>query len=445
MNRALKIYPTGKLIGDLSIPGDKSISHRSVMLAGLADKPVRVNNFLFADDCCSTISCMEALGVKVTRIEDNSLIVTGNGLLGLTEPNNVLDAGNSGTTIRLLTGILAAQNFITMITGDESLRRRPMGRVITPLKQMGCRIRGRDKDRFAPLAILPVDTVNGIEYNMPVASAQVKSAVLLAGLFAKSPTTVLEPVRSRDHTELMMEAFGVKLARNDTTVTLYPTAELHPPSSLDVPGDISSAAFWLVAASVIPGSRLCLRNVGINPTRTGIIDVLVNMGADISLINQRLSGKEPVADIIVNYSKLRGITIEGEDIPRLIDEIPILTVAALSAAGTTVIKGAGELRVKETDRLAAVTAEFAKMGAVIHEHPDGLEIVGNQRLSFALCQSYHDHRIAMTMAIAGASGEGVQIANAECVRISYPNFFTELNRIANCVEEPFNEKVNNSH
>lgn len=435
MSRSVRIHPAGRLIGDLSIPGDKSISHRSVMLAGLAARPVRVNNFLFADDCCSTIACMEKLGVEITRIDDTSIIIKGNGLRGLTEPDSVLDAGNSGTTMRLLTGILAAQPFVTIITGDESLRHRPMGRIVSPLKQMGCQIRGRDQDRFAPLAVLPVDTVNSIEYTMSVASAQVKSAVLLAGLFAQGPTTISEPVRSRDHTELMLEAFGIKLERHDATVTLFPPADLLPPASFDVPGDISSAAFWLVAASVIPGSRLCLRNVGINPTRTGIIDALVNMGADISLINQRVSGQEPVADIIVCHSNLRGITLEGKDIPRLIDEIPILTVAALFAEGTTIIRGAEELRVKETDRLAAVAAEFTKMGAVICERPDGLEIAGKQHLAFATCRSYHDHRIAMTMAIAAAAGQGAQLADTECVRISYPDFFAELNRIASCVEE----------
>jgi len=433
MNNYQMIHPATALTGDVCIPGDKSISHRTVMLAGLADQPVQVNNFLLADDCCSTIACMQALGVEIRRLDDSSIIIKGNGLHGLKEPYNILDAGNSGTTIRLLTGILAAQPFISIVTGDESLRQRPMGRVITPLTKMGANIRGRDNDRFAPLAVLPVSDLAGIEYNMSVASAQVKSAILLAGLFAKSPTTLIEPVQSRDHTELMMEAFGVKLQRNHNSVTLYPPAGLQAPTSFDVPGDISSAAFWLVAASVIPGSSLVLRNVGVNPSRTGIIDVLIGMGADIRLLNERLSGKEPVADIAVNYSQLRGIRIEGEIIPRLVDEIPILTVASLAAEGTTIIRGAGELRVKETDRLTAVTAEFSKMGAVIQESRDGLEIAGKQLLSFALCDSYHDHRIAMTMAVAGAFGQGAQIISADCVRISYPDFFEELNRLACCV------------
>ncbi|HWR45265.1 3-phosphoshikimate 1-carboxyvinyltransferase [Sporomusa sp.] len=426
MGEVIKLNPTNGLVGTVNIPGDKSISHRSVMLAGLADTPVKVTNFLHAADCWSTIDCMRAMGVSVEQDESGGLTITGRGFYGLSEPYDVLNAGNSGTTIRLLTGLLGAQSFFSVMTGDASLRKRPMARVITPLAKMGLNILGREQSRYAPLAITPAKQVTGIEYAMPVASAQVKSAILLAALYANSPTIITEPMPSRDHTERMFETFGIPVTRTGNAITLEPVQELTAPELINVPGDISSAAFWLVAASIIPNSQLTLVNVGINPTRTGILDVLKQMGADITITNERWSGREPVADIIVRSAQLKGVTIEAEIIPRLIDEIPVLAVAALFAEGQTVVQGAEELRVKETDRLKAVTLELGKMGAEITETPDGLVIEGPQKLSFAVCYSHDDHRMAMALAVAGVASQGVEIGEPDCVKISYPDFFAVL-------------------
>ncbi len=420
------VKPIRRLTGEIAVPGDKSISHRSVMLAGLADSPVRIGNFLAAADCLSTVACMRALGVKVDRVGETELIVKGNGLFGLGEPEDVLDAGNSGTTMRLLTGILAGQPFYSVLTGDASLRRRPMARIIAPLTKMGCRIHGREQSRFAPLAIMPADGIRGIDYDMPVASAQVKSALLFAGMFADGPTRLTEPYLSRDHSERMLQTFGAKVSRKGLTVTLAPVQDLVAPAVIDVPGDISAAAFWLVAATVIPGSRLRLTNVGVNPTRTGIIDILRRMGADITVTAERRAGEEPVADLVVASAELQGTTVEGEIIPRLIDEIPVLAVAALFAKGRTVISGAEELRVKESDRLQAITRELAKMGANIEETPDGLHIDGPQPLSAASCDSHADHRMAMALAVAGMAAAGVEIDDADSVAISYPQFFAHI-------------------
>lgn len=425
MGEVMNIQSARSLTGVISIPGDKSISHRSVMFASLASTPVRIRNFLFAQDCLSTVSCMKALGATVEISENKELTVTGRGLRNLREPENIMDAGNSGTTLRLLMGILAAQPFFSAFTGDDSLRKRPMGRVITPLTLMGAKIAARQQSRLLPLAILPTEQLNAIEYNMPMASAQVKSAILLAGIFADGVTTVTEPYLSRDHTERMLETFGVSLKRDGNSVSIGRVSEFSAPEFIDVPGDISSAAFWLVAASIIPGSNLTLTNVGINPTRTGILDVLKQMGADITLSNKRWSGKEPVADINVKYAKLQGVSIQAEIIPRLVDEIPVLTVAAMFAQGRTTISGAEELRFKETDRLKAIAAEFSKMGGIITESQDGL-IIERSVLKEASCYSYHDHRIAMALAIAGAAGQGVDIEQPDCVDISYPDFYSVL-------------------
>ncbi|HWR38053.1 MAG TPA: 3-phosphoshikimate 1-carboxyvinyltransferase [Patescibacteria group bacterium] len=425
-NRIIK--PAKALSGTISIPGDKSVSHRSIMLSGLANTSVTINNFLHAQDCLSTVACMKAMGVNVEIVAGSQqLKVTGNGLFGLQEPTDILDAGNSGTTLRLLSGILAAQPFFSVMTGDASLRKRPMGRVITPLSQMGARIAGRESARYAPLAIMPPNgSLQGIDYIMPVASAQIKSAIMLAALFANSPSRITEPYPSRDHSECMLESFGVPVARSGNTVIVNPVKELNAPTVLDVPGDISSAAFWLVAATIIPGSEITLTGVGINPTRTGILDVLAEMGADIAVKNQRWSGKEPIADITVRSSDLKGVTLDVEIIPRLIDEIPVLAVAALFARGKTVIRGAEELRVKETDRLAAVAAELGKLGAQLEETPDGLVIEGPQKLNFAQCHSHDDHRMAMAAAVAGLASQGVEIIEPDCVAISYPDFYTVL-------------------
>lgn len=417
------------LTGVIEIPGDKSISHRSIMFAALSNTEVTITNFLEGEDCLSTIDCFRKLGTTITR-GDGTVTVKGNGLHGLVEPTEVLDAGNSGTTLRLMMGIMAAQPFFTVFSGDSSLSKRPMGRVIQPLTQMGAQIRARANDRNLPLAIMPSDGLKAVAYQSPVASAQVKSAILLAGLCAGVPVSVNEPHISRDHTEKMLETFGVEVKREGTCVTLGDIpAELTAPATIEVPGDISSAAFWMVAGSICPNSEIVLKNVGMNPTRTGIYDALIEMGADITCENERMSGAEPVADLRVRSAQLHGITLREEDIPRLIDEIPILAVAAMFAEGKTVIKGAGELRVKETDRIKAICAEFTKMGAVIEELSDGMIITGGAPLHTADCDSYGDHRIAMALAIAGTAAEGVRIEDAHCADISYPTFYQDLARI----------------
>ena len=425
INKALKA-----LRGEVIIPGDKSVSHRSVMFSALGDNPVHITNFLPSADCLSTVGVMRALGAKVDMISDTELIVKGNGLHGLQEPATILDAGNSGTTLRLMMGMLAPQKFVSVFTGDSSLHKRPMGRVIKPLSQMGAHIVGRADNTKLPITIVPVDgKLKGYKYNMPVASAQVKSAMLLAGLFAEGETTVVEPYPSRNHTELMLEAFGVKLKYEGTSITITAPDKLVAPKELVVPGDISSAAFWLVAASIIPGSELLLKNVGINETRTGIIDVLKDMGADLTIQNQRKSGGELVADILVKYAKLHGTSFGADIIPRLVDEIPIIAVAAMFAEGDTIITGAGELRVKETDRLEAICDQFTKLGGNIEGKEDGLIIHGGTIPKMAECFSYDDHRMAMCLAVLGIAGAGVEIQNPDCVDISYPNFYEELDRL----------------
>ncbi|MBQ1809375.1 MAG: 3-phosphoshikimate 1-carboxyvinyltransferase [Selenomonas sp.] len=419
------------LQGEIVIPGDKSISHRSVMFSALGDTPVRIKNFLHAQDCMSTATCMEMLGAKVEFISDTELIVTGNGLHGLKEPATILDAGNSGTTLRLLMGILAAQPFLSTFTGDASLHKRPMGRVIKPLSLMGAQIYGRENNAKLPITVVPAQKkLKGMHYDSPVASAQVKSAILLAGMFADGETTVNEPFVSRDHTEQMLAAFGVQLKREGTAVTIQPVEKFTAPPEIEVPGDISSAAYWLVAGSIVPGSKLLLKNVGINPTRTGILDVLKDMGAKITLQNERTSGGEAAADMLVEYSELQGVSFGAEIMPRLIDEIPIIAVAALCAQGDTVITGAGELRVKETDRLMAIAKEFNKLApGAVEEREDGLVIHGVAKIERAAAFSYDDHRIAMSLAILGTVGAGVEIENPQCVNISYPEFYQTLEEI----------------
>ena len=419
------------LQGEIVIPGDKSISHRSVMFSALGDTPVRIKNFLHAQDCMSTAACMEMLGAKVEFISDTELIVTGNGLHGLKEPATILDAGNSGTTLRLLMGILAAQPFLSTFTGDASLHKRPMGRVIKPLSLMGAQIYGRENNAKLPITVVPAQKkLKGMHYDSPVASAQVKSAILLAGMFADGETTVNEPFVSRDHTEQMLAAFGVQLKREGTAVTIQPVEKFTAPPEIEVPGDISSAAYWLVAGSIVPSSKLLLKNVGINPTRTGILDVLKDMGAKITLQNERTSGGEAAADMLVEYSELQGVSFGAEIMPRLIDEIPIIAVAALCAKGDTVITGAGELRVKETDRLMAIAKEFNKLApGAVEEREDGLVIHGGAKIERAAAFSYDDHRIAMSLAILGTVGAGVEIENPQCVNISYPEFYQTLEEI----------------
>jgi 3-phosphoshikimate 1-carboxyvinyltransferase len=401
------------------------------MFAGLGNKPVHITNFLHAQDCLSTVACMRKLGVEIKEISDTELVVQGHGLHGLHEPDSIIDAGNSGTTLRLMMGLLAPQPFLTTFSGDASLSRRPMARVIEPLRQMGAAIVGRAANQFLPITVIPgQEPLQGFTYKSPVASAQVKSAILLAGLYAKAATTVIEPFVSRDHTEQMLRAFGVPLTKQGTAVTLQPVQELQVPDQIEVPGDISSAAYWLVAASVIPGSDVILENVGINPTRTGILDVLRDMGADITVRQERTSGGEAAADLHVRYAELSGTALGAKIMPRLIDEIPIIAVAALKATGDTIITGAGELRVKETDRLQAITDEFNKIApGCVEGREDGLLIHGMTKLQSASCHSYADHRMAMTLAIAGAAGNGAAIDDADCVNISYPGFYDTLSEM----------------
>ena len=429
-NKTIVKAVTG-LQGTIDIPGDKSISHRSVMFSGLGRTPVHITNFLHAQDCLSTAKCMQALGADVQFLSDTELIVTGHGLHGLREPDTIIDAGNSGTTLRLMMGILAPQPFLTTFTGDASLHKRPMARVIKPLARMGAQIYGRQQNQKLPITIVPAGKkLQGMRYESPVASAQVKSAILLAGMYAEGDTTVVEPFTSRDHTERMLDAFGVHTEQDGTAVTIHPVTEFEAPESIEVPGDISSAAYWLVAGAIVPGSSLLLRNVGINPTRTGILDVLQDMGAKIELLNERTSGGEAAADIRITAGALHGTTFGAEIMPRLIDEIPVIAVAALFAEGDTVITGAGELRVKETDRLQAITDQFNKLApGAVEGTDDGLVIHGGRRIRSASAFSYDDHRIAMSLAILGAAGEGVTIENPDCVNISYPTFYKTLEEL----------------
>jgi len=423
-----KILPINHgLRGEIEIPGDKSISHRSIILSSLCDSPVEVTNFLAGADCLSTVACMKSLGAKIERSAEK-ILVTGNGLRGLCEPENILDAGNSGTTLRLLMGLLAPQKFLTTFTGDDSLRRRPMARVIKPLTEMGASIVGRNSNKNLPITILPATSnLCGITYKMPVASAQVKSAILLAGLYADSPMTVIEPAPSRDHTEKMLAAFGARLERSGNAITIFPAEKLIAPEKISVPGDISSAAYWLVLATILDGSDVTIKNVGVNETRTGIFDVLREMGAKIELLNERTSGGERAADLRVVASKLRGVEFGGAIIPRLIDEIPALAVAAAFAEGTTIIRDVAELRVKETDRLAAIVDEFNKISpATFSATDDSLIIRGGREKFFAECKTRADHRMAMSLAIFGAAAQGVALDDEACVKISYPNFFATL-------------------
>ncbi|MDF9407378.1 3-phosphoshikimate 1-carboxyvinyltransferase [Pelotomaculum isophthalicicum JI] len=425
----LRIEPAGALKGKYSVPGDKSISHRAVMLGAIAEGDTLIENFLPGEDCLSTIDCMRKLGIEIEGPDNAVVKVHGRGLDGLAEPEDILDAGNSGTTMRLLLGILAGQPFFSVITGDASLRRRPMARVTEPLGQMGAQIEGRQGSNLAPLAVRG-GNLTPFFLNSAVASAQVKSAVLLAGLYAKGATTVTEPYRSRDHTERMLEYFGADVEVNGNHVWLSGRPCLKG-QKVVVPGDISSAAFLIVAASVVPGSDIILPGVGVNPTRSGILDVLWEMGADIELLDRRDEGGEPVADIRARYTgKLSGVTVGGETIPRLIDEVPVLAVAAALAGGVTIIKDAAELKVKESDRIATVAAMLGMFGADVEQLPDGLLVRGGRQLKGAVCESHGDHRIAMAAAVTGLAAEGETVVRgAECIDVSFPGFETIIKSI----------------
>lgn len=426
----LKVTPPRALRGEVTVPGDKSISHRALMIGALAEGETVIENFLSAADCLSTLRCLAELGVEVEG-PDNSgtVVVRGRGLNSLQEPADVLDAGNSGTTIRLMTGILAGQPFFSVITGDRSLRQRPMGRVVKPLTMMGARIWGRNADSAAPLAVKG-GGLRPLDYRSPLASAQVKSAVLLAGLFADGETRVTEPVCSRDHTERMISFFGGSVRTDGLTVGVRGKPVLQG-RHLKVPGDISSAAFIMVAAAILPDSDVTITGVGINPTRSGIVEVLQEMGARVELYNRRWFGNEPVADIRVRASnKLRGVTVQGDMIPRLIDELPVLAVAGAVADGETIVRDAGELKVKESNRIEAVVGELCKLGVDIEELPDGFAVRGGRPLRGARCTCRGDHRIAMAVAVAGlvAGGETV-IEQAEAIDISFPTFSDVLNSL----------------
>lgn len=427
------IAPTRGLKGEVTIPGDKSISHRSIMLGSIALGTTEITHFLEGADCLSTIDCFRKMGVEIER-KPSSILVHGKGLRGLTAPASTLNVGNSGTTTRLISGILSGQNFATTLSGDDSLNSRPMKRIMTPLNTMGADIRSLNDNGCAPLHIRP-GALHGIHYQSPVASAQVKSAVLLAGLYADSPTSVTEPALSRNHTELMLQGFGAYVATDlhtDGTATAHvePCKELYG-QQICVPGDISSAAYFIAAALLVPGSELLVKNVGTNFTRAGFLKVCKAMGADIETVSQTIEGGESRADLLVRYSHLKGTVIEGDIIPTLIDEIPMIAIMAAFADGQTVIRDAAELKVKETNRIDTVTAGLKAMGAVITPTDDGMIIEGTGHLNGASIQSYLDHRIAMAFSVAGLASDGeTQIVDSQCVDVSYPEFYATLNSVS---------------
>ena len=418
-----RIQPAARLEGVLRLPGDKSISHRYAMLAAIADGQTRLHNYSTGADCASTLACLRTLGIPVDR-EGTDVAVTGRGLDGLQAPATTLDAGNSGSTIRMLSGILAAQPFESRIAGDESLSRRPMQRIIQPLASMGASIDARD-GRFPPLEIHPAH-LHAIDYALPVASAQVKTCVLFAGLFAEGTTVVREPARTRDHTEIALREFGADLDIRAGVISVQSRPRLHA-LDLTVPGDLSSAAFFLVAALLLPGSHIVIEGVGLNPTRSELLDFLISMGADLSVRNLAIHAGEPVGDIEVRYSPIRGGVIEKGLTAALIDEIPVLAVLGAASAEGLTVRDAAELRIKETDRIATVVDNFARMGVTVEVLPDGLRVPGGQKFRPAELDSFGDHRIAMAFAVAALAAPGEStIKGAEAAAVSFPEFFTLL-------------------
>ncbi len=425
----MKFTRTKGLQGSVTIPGDKSISHRSIMLGSLAKGTTEVHNFLQGADCLSSISCFQKMGINIENFGD-TVKIHGRGLHGLQSPTDILDVGNSGTTTRLMSGILAAQSFTSIVNGDASIQKRPMKRIMTPLRQMGASIESNLGNDCAPLTITGKQ-LTGIHYHSPVASAQVKSAILLAGLYAQGETSVTEPYLSRNHTELMLETFGATVISEGVTATVKPANELFAQKIL-VPGDISSAAYFIVAGLITENSEITIKNVGINSTRDGILDVCKAMGADITLVNVKDDVGEPTADIIVKTSNLKGTTIGGSVIPKLIDEIPIIAIMACFAEGETVIKDAQELKVKESNRIDVMVKNLSAMGADIEATDDGMIIRGGKTLHGATIDSHLDHRIAMSFAIAGLNADGeTGILGSECVEISYPEFYGDLRNLQN--------------
>ena len=420
----MKFKKINALRGEVTIPGDKSISHRAVMLGAISEGTTRITNFLRGADCLSTIACFRKMGIDIEESPDQ-ILVHGKGLHGLQAPADILDAGNSGTTTRLISGILAGQSFESTLTGDASIQKRPMKRIITPLTMMGADVESLSGDGCAPLRIRG-SHLKGIDYHSPVASAQVKSCILLAGLYADSVTSVTEPYVSRDHSERMLSSFGAALKTDGSTVSIQPEPRLMG-QEVAVPGDISSAAYFIAAALLVPGSELLIKNVGINPTRDGILRICRRMGADITILNRREHGREPVADLLVKHSPLKGTVIEGAVIPTLIDELPILAVMAAFAEGSTVIRDAQELKVKESNRLDILVHHLSAMGADITGTEDGMVINGGRPLHGAVLESHLDHRIAMSFAVAGIAAQGeTEILQADCVDISYPGFYRDL-------------------
>lgn len=417
------------LKGTVELIGDKSISHRAIMFSSIAKGTTRIKNFLMGQDCLSTIDCFRKMGVNID-INDKEVIVKGVGLRGLKKPNEILNVGNSGTTIRLMMGILAGNEFESTVIGDESIGKRPMKRVTDPLRLMGCNIKGNDDANFTPITIYG-GNLNGIEYKMPVASAQVKSSIILASLYADSSSSIIEKSKSRNHTEIMLKSFGADIKSNDLKIDVQPVRELFSVGNINVAGDISSAAFIIAAASIVEDSEVLIKNVGLNETRTGIIDVLEAMNGNFEVIDKRVESGEVVGDLIVRYSdKLIGTTIDSNLIPRLIDEIPVIAILATQANGTTVIKDAKELKVKESNRIKAVVENLKNMGAEIEELEDGMVIKGKTKLKGANIKTFNDHRIAMAFSVASLISEGkLNLDNTACIDISFPGYFDLINNL----------------
>ncbi|WP_099187895.1 3-phosphoshikimate 1-carboxyvinyltransferase [Tepidibacter mesophilus] len=417
-----------KLKGEVDIPGDKSISHRAIMLSSISTGKNKVKNFLNGEDCLSTIDCFCKMGIQVETCRKNEIIIHGIGLRGLKKPIDKLYVGNSGTTIRLIMGILSGQNFKSTLIGDDSIAKRPMKRVTDPLRLMGAKIFGNEDANFTPITI-DGGNLNGIDYKMPIASAQVKSSIILASLYANSPTKIIEKNKSRNHTEIMLKSFGADIDVSGNEIYVNPAQNLYS-EDIYVPGDISSAAFFMAGASMLKGSEVLIKNVGLNETRTGILDVLNDMGGNFELLNKKYVCGELMGDILVKHSNLNSTTIDSKLIPRLIDEIPIIAVMATQAEGTTIIKDAKELKVKESNRISSVVSNLKKMGADIEELDDGMIINGPTKLNGCSIESFSDHRIAMAFSIASLVAFGhTNIDNTKCVEISFPRFYDILKEI----------------
>jgi len=423
----MEFHSCKSLKGEVTIPGDKSISHRAVMFGSLSKGTTEVHNFLQGADCLSTIDCFRKMGIEIENTPER-ILIHGKGLNGLSKPSCVLDAGNSGTTTRLISGILAGQNFDVTLTGDASIQKRPMKRIMEPLSRMGADITSINGNDCAPL-LIKGHTLKGIHYNSPVASAQVKSCVLLAGLYADAPTSVTEPTLSRNHSEIMLNYFGANVTSEGTTATITPAPSLTAQKVI-VPGDISSAAYFIAAGLLVPNSEILIKNVGINPTRDGILKVALAMGGDITLLNAVTDEGEPTSELLVRSSSLHGTVIEGDIIPTLIDELPIIAIMAAFAEGETVIKDAAELKIKESDRISVMVDNLSAMGCDITGTEDGMIIKGGKPLHGATVDSHLDHRIAMSFAVCALCAEGTTtIKDAECVNISYPEFYEDLKKL----------------